>query len=131
MKKELELKLVNKYPGLFRYYGGNMMETCMAWGCSHGDGWYDILDNLCSKLEKYDIVLAQVKEKFGGLRVYIEGVNEDDWEEVYQMISEAEETSYKVCEYCGKPATLNNERYWWRTVCDGCEEERREKILDK
>jgi len=132
MKKELELKLVRKYPGLFVDYGGDMTKTCMAWGCSHGDGWYDILDVMCSNLEKYDgVILAQVKEKFGGLRIYIHGGNDDNWEEIHELISKAEEDSYKTCEYCGKPATLNQGRYWWRTVCDDCEDERKKKILDK
>ncbi len=76
MKEELELQLVKKYPVIFRDYGGDMRETCMAWGITVGPGWYDIIDNLCQTIEeavgdkKFEVVADQVKEKFGGLRFY-------------------------------------------------------------
>lgn len=76
MKKSLEEKLVKKYPNIFRDYGGDMRQTCMAWGFSHGDGWYDLLEDTCSEIERLSkgkgiqIVALQVKEKFGGLRFY-------------------------------------------------------------
>lgn len=47
MNPELEKQLVEKYPTLFRSYNGDPKETCMAWGCEHDDGWYDLLSNLC------------------------------------------------------------------------------------
>lgn len=131
MKKELEEQLVKKYPKLFQDYGGDMSQTCMAWGCSHGDGWYGILDELCSELVKYDVVLAQVKEKFGTLRVYINGGNGDNWEEIHDIISKAERASSKTCEHCGGEGELNSDGYWWRTTCGPCDKEREGKILDK
>ena len=76
MNKELELKLVKKYPNIFRDYGGDMRASCMHWGFGCGDGWYKIIDNLCQDIDalignKNIIVVAdQVKEKFGGLRFY-------------------------------------------------------------
>lgn len=74
MKQKLELKLIKKYPNLFRDYKGDMRQTCLAWGMEHGDGWYKLLDEIGQKLtdidaEKY-VVADQVKEKFGGLRFY-------------------------------------------------------------
>lgn len=30
-----------------------MTETCMCWGCSCGDGWFFLLDNLCSAITAY------------------------------------------------------------------------------
>lgn len=51
MKEELELQLVQKYPELFVDYKGDKKTTCMAWGCAHGDGWYNLLDDLCSYLQ--------------------------------------------------------------------------------
>lgn len=72
MKPELEQKLVKKYPKLYRDYGGNMMVTCMCWGFSCGDGWYNIINNLSKSLCEFnvDVIADQVKEKFGGLRFY-------------------------------------------------------------
>jgi len=76
MKEELELKLVQKYPILFQDYGGDMRQTCMHWGLACGDGWYNILETLCQKLDSITankdvkVIADQVKEKFGGLRFY-------------------------------------------------------------
>lgn len=76
MKKELELKLVKLYPEILQDYGGDMTKTCMAWGMSHGNGWYNIIEELLQTLDKITanknekVVADQIKEKFGGLRFY-------------------------------------------------------------
>lgn len=76
MKKELELKLVEKFPIIFKNYGGDMKVTCMAWGMSCSDGWYNLIDELCENVttligdKNITVTAAQVKEKFGGLRFY-------------------------------------------------------------
>jgi len=76
MKKEMELKLVELYPKIFRDYGGDMRMTCMAWGIACGDGWYSLLDSMCQTIElltadkDMQVIADQVKEKFGGLRFY-------------------------------------------------------------
>lgn len=76
MKKELEMKLVVKYPIIFSQYGGDMRDTCMAWGMSCSDGWYNLLDELCENVttlignKDITVTAEQVKEKFGGLRFY-------------------------------------------------------------
>ena len=76
MDKKLELKLVKKYPSLYRDYNGDMKYTCMYWGFSCGNGWFNIIDNLSKQItdleKKYKIkvIADQVKEKFGGLRFY-------------------------------------------------------------
>ena len=87
-------ELVKKYPKCLRDYGGDMMETCMCFGLEVKDEWLDVLDSLFSVMEacgcwnrlvkakdegaksinitddEYSVVLEQVKEKFGELRVY-------------------------------------------------------------
>jgi len=76
MNVELELKLKNKYPVILKDYGGDMRYTCMAWGMSHGDGWYAILENLLQELQTISdktgvkIIADQIKEKFGVLNFY-------------------------------------------------------------
>jgi hypothetical protein len=76
MTKELQDKLYTKYDVLFRDRSKPMSETCMCWGCDVNDGWYAILDYMCSSFmrfqKKYDVtvVFDQIKEKFGTLRVY-------------------------------------------------------------
>ncbi len=96
----------------------------MAFGCECGNGWYNILDELFDALSKYDdIILAQVKEKFGGLRVYLDGVPKDAVGEVYKLIDNAEVKSYTVCEACGKNGTLYDDG-WMITLCSECNEKR-------
>jgi hypothetical protein len=133
MKEELDKKLCEKYPKIFKNRNGSMQETCMYWGFSHGDGWYAIIDSLCASIqnhinnkryqfremsqedfdEEHQVVAAQVKEKFGGLRFYIDGG--DDW--VYGAISMAESMSYRTCEVCGAPGVTRGTG-WIRTTCD-------------
>ena len=133
MKEELDKKLCEKYPKIFKNRRGSMQETCMYWGFSHGDGWYDIVDSLCASIqnhinskryqfremsqedfdEEHQVVAAQVKEKFGGLRFYVDGG--DDW--VYGAITMAESISYRTCEVCGAPGVTRGTG-WIRTTCD-------------
>jgi len=76
MDKRLEKKLVEKYPNIFRDYGGDIQRTCMGWGMSCGDGWFQLIDKLCEDIiniigdETIEVIALQVKEKFGGLRFY-------------------------------------------------------------
>jgi hypothetical protein len=53
MKQELDEKLCKTYPEIFAGRNKSMMETCMCWGFSHGDGWYNIIDNLCSNIQHH------------------------------------------------------------------------------
>lgn len=88
-----------------------------------GDGWYSLIKDLIVDLIKlgWDKEVCQVKEKFGGLRFYINGGSN----EIFQRIQEAEEESYNVCEVTGKPGELRNDIGWYRTLCD--EEYEKEK----
>ena len=133
MKDELDKQLCEKYPKIFKNRRGTMQETCMHWGFEHGDGWYAIVDSLCATIqyhvdslhyqhremsqeafdEEHQVVAAQVKEKFGGLRFYVDGG--DDW--VYGAISMAESMSYKTCEVCGAPGVTRGTG-WVQTTCD-------------
>jgi hypothetical protein len=157
MREELDLKLVEKYPLIFKNRYGNMQETAMCWGFSHGDGWYNIIDILCGLLyskyrqakERYETrveigvgnalygtrivtqedideaklkmdeeaekvpVAAQVKEKFGGLRFYVDRATDEQ----YNYITFAECMSYRTCEQCGKPGTYYPFG-WHHVACD-------------
>jgi hypothetical protein len=98
----------------------------MSFGITCGDGWYDIIDRLCARVELLDpdAVLVQVKEKFGGLRFYLNATkNEQVWEE----IGKAERSSMETCENCGKPAAHGSDKEtgWIWTVCS---EECKEKL---
>jgi len=76
LDQNLEKVLVEKYPIIFKEYGGDIRKTCMGWGLSCGDGWFNLVYKLCNDImqvigtRNIDITALQVKEKFGGLRFY-------------------------------------------------------------
>jgi len=51
MKKELQDKLFETYPNIFRQKDLDKTQTAMCWGISCGDGWYTILDELCANIQ--------------------------------------------------------------------------------
>lgn len=119
MSPELDDALCKKYPKIFRDRHGDSRTTAMCWGFECGDGWYAILDDLCSKIQEvcdrkgYQVVASQVKEKFGTLRFYtIESCDEVD-----ALIRDAERDTEITCEVCGKPGELET-KGWWSVRCE-------------
>lgn len=53
MTPELDEGLVAKYPKIFKNRYADMSVTCMVWGFSHGDGWYNIIDMMCDNIQKH------------------------------------------------------------------------------
>ena len=143
MKEELDKQLCEKYPKIFKMRNASMQETAMCWGFP-GDGWYNIIDSACKIIqhhvdwkrkvepfasmtdEEFDEihqpVAAQVKEKFGGLRFYVD--NADDY--TSGVIALAESMSYRTCEDCGVPGKQTG-RGWIRTLCDACNKSPKDK----
>lgn len=79
-------------------------------------GWYSLIKNLIDELINlgWDKQVTQVKEKFGGLRFYINGGSD----EIYNKITEAEKLSHETCELCGKKGELRTKIRWFTTLCD-------------
>ena len=130
MKTELELELVKKYPKILRDYKGDMMQTCMAWGMEHDDGWYKLLDkcmeklqyfcDLCSKNgEEVQVVANQIKEKYGTLRFYTSVYNGDNTQHdiIDDIIDQAEAKSAYTCEVTGEHGEPCKKGGWYRTLC--------------
>jgi hypothetical protein len=141
MDQELQDKLFEKYPELFINRTKSPMESCMSWGCEVGNGWYELLASLCWRIFQHERNIAdrlrirtkndvpnnqsdidyapvkfdQIKEKYGGLRVYFSGG--DDY--IDGLVSMAEEYSYKICEVCGNSGKPNKGG-WITTLCDSC-----------
>jgi hypothetical protein len=93
---------------------------------SVGYGWYPLIKDLISDLIElgWNKEVCQVKEKFGGLRFYIN----DATDEVHNRIREAENLSYKTCEICGEEGELRTDIGWYTTYCDKHYEERKSNI---
>ncbi len=99
-------------------------------------GWYRILEELDAKLAYLypDYKIAQVKEKFGTLRFYTDGVPAGVVGELMDdAIAEASRLSAKTCEICGKSSTRSGNDWiyaqsvgtrvrggWYKTLCDDC-----------
>jgi len=84
-------------------------------GLGVGPGWNDIVYDLHKKLEaeKPDYQILQIKEKFGGLRLYLSPMPNPAW----IAVSEAEKLSYETCEECGRPGKIWSRKGWVRTLC--------------
>lgn len=180
MNAELDTTLCSKYPKMFVNRFADMKTTAMCWGFEHGDGWYNIINALCSNIQhridwrerqievatnhnkmvadmkagdfsafdkvsqawasdykermKQDylkgdlrkvpepipqVVVDQVKEKFGTLRFYYTGGDD----EISGMVRMAESMSAVTCEECGNPGRQRGGG-WVTTLCDKHAEER-------
>jgi hypothetical protein len=102
-----------------------------------GIGWYNLIYTLTNCIDRRlehlnkdggnrKVVIAQIKEKFGGLRYYADG---DVDEQMDGMIDFAEALSYTICEECGAPGKLRSGG-WMRTLCDKHEEERQARYKE-
>jgi len=122
MKSELQKKLYDRFPHMFRGRDKSIQESLMPFVFECGDGWFDILWRLCEDIEKLtpleEFEVSQVKEKFGTLRFYT-------WrstDEIEKRICKAERESAKTCEWCGEYGHRRNKE-WIVTMCNGCYEE--------
>jgi len=152
MNEENDNYLCVTYPKMFVNRNSPMTETCMCWGFECGNGWFNIINQLCQNIQhhidwsiqnneqdlKYNeenpdklktvrpicnqVTVDQVKEKFGTLRFYYTGG--DDY--IRGLASMAESMSGVTCEECGNLASTNYPEPggWISTICDPCKEKR-------
>ncbi len=66
--------------------------------------------------------IRQVKSKYGGLRIYVSGGDDEAFSKViHQAVAEAEKIAYDTCEVCGaRGAKTINMRGWIVTQCPTC-----------
>lgn len=138
MDEKLELELKAKYPLVFHdMYNSDFRHSCMAGGIECSNGWFCIIEEAASKLEPLIAQwikdnpkpeddecwsfprAAQIKQKFAELRFYLSSGTD----EMYKIVSEAENKSVKICEECGKTGTVKG-RGWIYIACDDCEAQR-------
>lgn len=85
-----------------------------------GDGWRELVEQLCYDLKDFPIEVVQVKEKFGGLRFYIDTKSDEIYDKATKIIHEAEAKSFVICENCGMHGNLRNKHGWLTTLCSTC-----------
>lgn len=84
-------------------------------------GWYPLiidldLDRELSAIDP-DYQLVQVKEKFGGLRYYVEIAPDRSRPGFNDLIRAAERQSERTCEECGTEGASSHRGSWARTLC--------------
>jgi hypothetical protein len=114
-------------------------------GYEHRPGWLKITQPAVLGLITLGAKIFQVKEKFGGLRIYIdvpEGISEEIVKAMDLLIEGAEHVCERTCEECGKDeilgydytqsgkvivsAKLRTDRSYVQTLCDLCAESRKD-----
>lgn len=134
-------EMLEKYPKIFSQPFG---------GFEIGEGWYQIIRSLCENIQSRinsvecyrnylilknphniplpepieQVVVEQIKEKFGGLRFYYTGGDE----KIDGMVDMATSWAEHTCEECGSPGVNRAIRGWLTTLCDVHYNERLEKI---
>lgn len=145
-------KITEEYPLLFNQ-NENSQEPLALFGFECGEGWYDIINNMCATMyseykgaafmlketvsrieklgEREDLIelklkyeaaqnkaikrlplIVQVKEKFGALRVYLEGGTNTP-RGIAEMAEKMSETTCEVCGNKGELYTIG----WYKTLC--------------
>ena len=118
-------QLLNEFSRLFR------RQPISTWGLQIGDGWLDLVRQLCVDIEaaasKAGLdresedwpVALQIKEKFGLLRFYFVAPDSIH-EEIRALVDAAQAASASICEGCGAPGVLRHDG-WIHVGCDDCE----------
>ena len=107
-------------------------------GFAIGKGWYPLIEKLSEVIQSHidhlhkqgkecpQVIVEQVKEKFGTLRFYYTGGDEY----IAGLVSMAESMSGVTCEGCGNPGERRGGG-WVHTYCKTCEEAREQRKLLK
>jgi hypothetical protein len=111
-----EKRMEAEYPKMFSEpYGGFAIS----------EGWWVIIERLCANIQHHldwknketevvpQVVVRQIKEKFGGLRFYYDGGDA----EISGMVRMAESWAGISCETCGDRGQRRSGG-WIRTLCD-------------
>ena len=120
-----EARMLERFPKMFAEpYGGFCVD----------EGWWPILESLCGQIQHHldwknrqsevvvQVKVAQIKEKFGGLRFYYDGGDDA----IDGMVRMAESWAAHSCETCGAPGK-SRDGGWIKTLCDHHEAERQLK----
>jgi hypothetical protein len=121
MRVELDALLCQRYPEIFKDRWKDADESCMSRGFACGDGWFDLIDRLCDRLQRAadqglmeQPVATQVKEKIGELRFRFRPRSDYG----NSIVNDAINKSVNICIFCGdKGAKLLAPRSGVLPVC--------------
>ena len=157
MRRQLEKALGDAFPFMQRGLSekeqvekwGHTRNIYDAYGMELGDGWYQVIWDMCAEITAVyeteglpvDLVVDQVKEKFGTLRFYyhpkdqeaaihaFDCLNEGSslrfqpsssnvHQKTAEIVGKYETLSAQVCEICGKPGCLRKNLRRIQTLCE-------------
>lgn len=122
MREELENKLMKDMPFLeaINVFSGEKLGFPIYCDCD--DGWFNLIYNCFKEIQELynksnisisNLIVYQIKEKYGGLRIYlgsyIDGVQE--------IVNKYEKLSYEICEICGEKGKTRG-KVWFKTLCE-------------
>lgn len=93
-----------------------------------GSGWFSIIALALHEIDRAikglktpeDYYVVQIKEKLGGLRIYMSANFDENGNRIDafdEIIERAEDAAINICETCGKPGKLVNDHGWYYTAC--------------
>ncbi len=84
MKEELDHFLTKRYPDIFKNRHSSIQESCMAWGFSCGDGWFNILNTACGLIDAH---IKNIVKKNKDNAEYVRKI--ENKEEVYDWVKKS------------------------------------------
>ncbi|MBB1090463.1 hypothetical protein HUU61_04100 [Rhodopseudomonas palustris] len=91
---------------------------------SVGDGWRELVETAVGRMveaaaPRGSLTIVQIKEKFGGLRIYWHGRNLSavSTRAIEEAVALAEARSACTCEVCGAEGRLHKHGGWFATAC--------------
>jgi len=110
MSPENSQRLFERFPKLYQL-------EYLEWGFQIRDGWFDLMWELSLELEKHDVIVYCVKQKFASLRLSFY----PPAGEMSSVIDAFEGRSLSTCEECGHtPSEIRNLNGYYVTLCDTC-----------
>lgn len=99
--------------------------TNLPWEC--GKGWWPLIEKVAVAIDSFNaahpdlpVEVTQIKQKFGGLRIY----HYNAPEYIRQLIDEVIESSWHTCEHCGATEGVATNLEGYRlTLCTECRKE--------
>ena len=125
-------ELIEKYPWLQirNVWSGELVEPEdyeFTWLDDLPNGWRKAFGlQMVEELDKIlreanyqnEYRIAQIKEKYGSLRWYDNGVPTNIINEYDKWLAKYEELSKHICLICGKPGKIDYTQYWLMPLCD-------------
>ena len=97
-------------------------ETCKGWDHLVED-CIEELNTAASAYKNNAITVTNIKEKFGGMRIYVDyDLPDEQIVEIERIVSKYEHLSLKTCTICSSEENQMHPRrgYWDMVICENC-----------